>query len=110
MATLTPQKVAASGLNLALAAADVAGDQFLGAGRKVLVMLNGDAAPKTVTITSQVSNPRPGTIAQNQAVTVPAGERRYIGPFENGFVDTNGYVQVTYDAVTSVTVGVLDAS
>lgn len=43
------------------------------------------------------------------AVAVPDGEERIIGPFsKNRFDDVDGKVQVTYSAVTSVTVAVVE--
>lgn len=105
MATLTPQSVARTGLTPTFAAADVAGDEFVNDGNTLLHVKNGDAASKTVTVASQVSSPPVGTAATDLAITIPAGEERMIGPLpKSAFDDANGKVQVTYDAVTSVTV------
>lgn len=108
MAQLTVQQTSLDGLNPAYAAADVAGDALANNGSTVLHVKNGDASSHTVTIASQVANPPPGTVAQDQDVAVPAGEERIIGPFNrSAFNDSDGNVQVTYDDVTSVTVAAI---
>lgn len=106
MATLTVQTILAAGLEpAALAAATAGGDQFTNTGREFIEINNGHTSPQTVTINSQV-NCSYG-FDHNQAVEVTNGERRLIGPFPTSrFNDANNMVQLTYDAVTALTVGV----
>lgn len=109
MATLTKQTVDRDGLNATYDAAASGGDQWANGGQEVLHVKNGDTAGHTVTVASQVAAPVPGTAKSDVAVTVPAGEERFIGPFPKGnFNDANGNAQITYDAVTSVTLAVLE--
>lgn len=74
-------------------------------GKEWFEIANGDASDHTATFNSQVPS-NYGTDV-DLAVVVPAGERRKIklpAP-ANRWRDTNGAVQITYDAVTDVTVG-----
>lgn len=111
MATLTVQEVIESGLNLSTTSAASGGDEFTNSDdeRTFLYVDNQDASAKQVTVTAQKSSttrPGYGSVTKSDAVvSVPAGEQRYIGPFPGtAFNDANGKVQVTYDAVTSVSV------
>lgn len=112
MAVLTVQKPSAAG-TYAPVAAEAGGDSFPNTGVEFFYIKNGDASPKTVTFDS------PGTCsfglaanaAHDLAVTVPAGEEKLIGPFATArFNDANNRVQVTYSAVTSVTVAAVAAA
>lgn len=108
MATLAIQQMTSSGLEATYASAAAGGDKFANNGKTFIHVKNGDGSDKTVTITSQVTEPPAGTAAANIAVTVTAGEERMIGPLnQNGFNDSNGDVNVTYSAVTSVTVAAI---
>ncbi len=63
--------------------------------------------PVTATIVSQATA-RPGLAPADIDVVIPAGEDRFIGPFDrNLFADSDGNVNITYDDVTSVTIAVL---
>lgn len=104
MATLTVQDLTYSGITPTYAAADVAGDQFPYGMYSLVVVRNDDTGDHTVTVTSYFDD-RAGATADDVAVTVTAGEERIIGPFPSEFSDTDGFVQLTYDAVTSVTIG-----
>ena len=106
MATLTPQTIVSAGLNATYAAADVAGDEFSNAGKQFINIKNGDASPHTVTI----ATPRTidGLAVADRDVVIPAGEERIIGPLSvTTYNDVAGLVQLTYDAVTSVSLAVL---
>jgi hypothetical protein len=49
-----------------------------------------------------------GLAVADRAVAIPAGEERLIGPFPSAIYDDgNGKVQLTYDAVTSMTIAAL---
>lgn len=107
MATLTVQDVARTGLNPSYDSADVAGDEFINDGNTILHAKNGDASSKTVTITSYADT-GVGLTTEDISVTIPAGEERMIGPLpKSAYNDTNNKAQVSYDAVTSVTVAAI---
>lgn len=111
MATLTVQDLVEDGIDPTYAAADAAGDEFAWEKGVFLHVKNGDASSHTVTVASQWSNLRPGLATDDLAVAVPAGEERLIGPlYRPAYRDSDGNVQVSYDAVTSVTVGVFAVS
>jgi hypothetical protein len=89
----------------ALVAATAGGDTAaIGAGR-FLVIKNGDAGSHTATLTT------PGTVSgvavAEVAVVVAAGKTSTI-PLDSIFKTSIGRAQITYDAVTSVTVGVFE--
>lgn len=107
MAELTVQASAVAGTAITFGAAAAGGDSFnntgANAGRVILLVKNGDASGKTVTVNSQV--PCNQGFDHDQAVTVAAGATEAIGPFApDRWNDSSGLVQVTYSAVTSVTV------
>jgi hypothetical protein len=109
MAILTVQKIVPGGLEpAALAAAAGGGDSFQNTGNEFVEINNGDVSDKTVTVEAQQNcNFGVDSNDHNHAVVVTAGERRLIGPFPTDkYNDANGRVQLTYSAVTSVTVGV----
>lgn len=86
------------------AAAAGGGDQFANNGRTYYEVKNGGGSPVTVTFVRQKACDQ-GTV-HTTTVSVPAttGDR-ICGPFDPVlFNDANGFVQVTYSAVTSVTV------
>jgi hypothetical protein len=100
------------GTLLGAVAAAGGGDSFANNGSEFFYIKNGGGAGITVTFDA------PGTCsfnsaanaAHDKACTIGAGEERIIGSFPTGrFNDANGLVQVTYSAVTSVTVAVLKA-
>lgn len=108
MADLTVQDVARTGLNASYSAAASGGDAFGNNGNTFVHVKNGDASSKTVTLASQYSSPPVGTAQSDLSVTIPAGEERMIGPFpQSGYNDGDSKVQISYDAVTSVTLAVI---
>jgi len=108
MAALTTQTILTEGYEPAYAAADVTGDTFIYSAGAFLHVKNGDASPRTVTVVSQYTA-QPGISPDNIVVAIPAGEERMIGPFRREFFEDTATknVEITYDAVTSVTVAVL---
>lgn len=107
MAVLTVQQVSLTGLAPVFVAASAGGDEFVNSGRAVLHVKNGDTTDKTVTVNSQT--PCNQGFDHDVAVTVPASGERVIGPFpKNRFDDANGKIQITYSAVTAVTVAVIE--
>lgn len=107
MALLTKQASNAAGVVLTFAAAAAGGDTVLLDDPNVKVHVrNGDASAKTVTIV------RPGTTYgtpdADPSLSIPAAGHAVFGPFNVGdFADTNGLLNITYSAVTSVTVAVV---
>lgn len=110
MSELTVNKIVEGGLLESLSAADAGGDSFKNEAFNVFLKVdNADASGKTVTITpNQSSTTAPGFGVVDKdpvVVVVAAGTSQLIGPFAEVFNDINGDVNVSYDAVTSVTVG-----
>lgn len=109
MADLTVVTPTVAGVADSMVAAAVGGDAFVNDGKTLLRVTNGSGGSINVTIASQYSVNQalpPGTANANQVVAVGAGATKYIGPFPRGsWNDANGKVQVSYSAVTSVTVG-----
>ena len=107
MAALTVQEIGESGIDPTFAAATAGGDTAKNDGRTYLHVKNADAGSHTATITAQRTTTEKagfGTVTRgNIAVAVPAAEERIIGPFSEAF-NLNGDVQITYDAVPSVTI------
>ncbi|MFE3495262.1 hypothetical protein ACFXOS_19685 [Streptomyces sp. NPDC059175] len=72
---------------------------------RFLVVINGDASPHTATVAT------PGTVSgldiENAALVVAAGDTGIL-PLPRLFAGTNGRASITYDAVTSVTVAVVE--
>lgn len=109
MATLTVQESKYdTPVNPNYVAADAGGDEFDNNGNMLLLVKNGDASDKNVTINSQ-KNCNFGFDHDSGPHTVPAGEERTIGPFNSArFNNSSGRVEVSYDDVTSVTVAVIE--
>lgn len=111
--TLTPTTSTTAGVVYAAAtAADVTGNQFVNpTGRAVVEVINGAGAPITGTFVTQgVYSTGAATYPiADLAVTVTNGTTKIVGPFDKAlFNDTNGFVQVTWSSITSVTVRVLE--
>jgi hypothetical protein len=113
MATLTVQTFDEAGQDLTLSAAAGGGDEFANTGKELLVIHNGDASSKTVTITAQTTSfedqEMGNAVKSNQQVIVSANNGvAIIGPFSRrAFNDSGGKVQITYSAVTSLEVAVV---
>lgn len=104
MALLAKQATSVNGVDLTMNTAAGGGDTVLVDRPGVFILVrNGDATPKTITIVdprTQYGQPSPDV-----PNVVAAGANRPIAlPIE--FADANGLVSITYSAVTSVTVGV----
>jgi hypothetical protein len=107
MAILTVQVVPTSGAAPTFASASAGGDQAPIDKTYFLVVRNGGASPITVTVVT------PGTVKgldiADAALSVPAGGSGFI-PLDAIYRDpVTGRASVTYSAVTSVTVGVIQA-
>lgn len=105
MALLAKQSASVVGTTLTMNTAAGGGDTVLvdGAGIYLLVR-NGDATSKTVTIVDPGT--KFGQANPDIPVTVAAGAQALIGPIPPEFADSNSLVSITYSAVTSVTVAV----
>jgi hypothetical protein len=104
MATLTvalPTRVS-PGLDCTGAAAAAGGDAFANTGQELLlVTLVGSACTVTVATGSTVD----GLAVSDPAIVCPINKTTAIGPVPAGvYNDANGLVQLTYSAVTAVTV------
>src|SRR5262245_13087757 len=110
MALLTVQRPSLTGTIVTEAAASAGGDSFPNTGTESFIINNGGASPVTVTFRAgpnACSFGLSGGTSHDLPIAVAAGERRVIGPFPTSrFNDVNGNVQVTYSAVTTVTVAV----
>lgn len=98
-----------------LQAAAGGGDSFQPRNGKLtfLLVVNGDASTKTVTLTAQApasdghkNNVGPITVP---AFATPISGVALIGPIEDlNLIDGTGFVQVTYSAVTNLKVAVIE--
>ena len=106
MATLTQQLIKRAGITPTYAAASVGGDRFAPGADVFLHVKNAGGSPVTVTIavTEKVQG---DIVVSNVAVTVNNGSEKMIGPFplrEFLATDGSGLCDVTYSAVTSLTI------
>ena len=103
MATLTVLTIAQAGVEPAAVAAAASGDAFANDGRTFFHAINGSGAACEVTFDSILACDQAGD--HDLIVDVPAGEARFIGPFQTArWNDGSGLVQVTYESETSLTV------
>lgn len=111
MALLTTQSVDRSGLQPAFGAAAAGGDSFAPGDLVFLHVKNGGASAMTVTIVTP-KEAFEGAAIDDTAVSVPASDERMIGPFpRRHYADpTDGLADITYSAVTSVTIAVIELS
>ena len=106
MATLTYTTVSHLGATPTMAAASGGGDKIARHPSGVVVVRNGDASSKTVTVV--VPGSAYGQARPDYTYVVTAGSTAFLGPFPDDLVDpTDGLVSLTYSAVTSVTVGAI---
>lgn len=89
------------------------GDTFFNDGNTLLLIQNGDAALKTVTLTSRITantdTRRFGKVTKvNRAYAVPAGAVWVAGPFPiEAFNDASGFCALAYSAVTNLKVAII---
>lgn len=104
MATLSVTTVTTAGVvDPTPVAAAGGGDQFANNGKTILKVVNGSGGAITVTVASQRSCDQGST--HNVTNSVGAGATELMGPFPTDrYSDANGYCQVTYSGVTSLTV------
>ena len=107
MAEITPQQPGLTPAAPTNVACDVAGDSFANDGRILLHFRNTNAAARNVTIDSVKLCDQGSDHDVLVNVPLTSGER-IVGPFSpSRFNDVNGKVQMTYDAVTNLTVAVI---
>ncbi len=107
MASLSHQTIGFAGAAVSYVAAEVGGDFCTADPKSFLHVKNGGGAPINVTIA--VAGTTNGQNNADVVVAVPNGGERMIGPLvpELTGADTLGLVLLTYSAVTSVTVAVV---
>lgn len=110
MAVLTLNIITSLGVTATYAAATATGDSFPSTSdeRVFLHVKNGAASPITVTIPAQTASEKVAGVGPitvpSKGGTVPASGDALFGPFPRDYIGANGQVQVSYSAVTSVTV------
>ena len=105
MADLSVQALSLSGLEPAYVAASSGGDQFINDGKTYVHIKNGGAGAIVATFNSIA--PCDQGFDHDIAISVPVGEERKVAPFgKPRFNDTAEKVAITYDDVSSVTIGV----
>ena len=103
MAQLTIQTIATTGLAPTYAAAAAGGDAFYNDGATYFHVKNGSGASINVTVNSITACDQ--GFDHDQVVAVGAGAEKIIGPFPSQrWNDTSNNVNVSYSAVTTVTV------
>lgn len=107
MAQLTVQQIAQTGLVPALVAAGAGGDSFEPNEHTFLIVKNGSGSSINVTIDTTAT--AFGQPIANEVIAVAAGATSYIGPWPPAEVEQpgTGLCDVTYSAVTTVTVAAL---
>jgi hypothetical protein len=102
---LTVNTVSRAGVNVTSegVAATSGGDSMPNTGKEMLVLMNGDDAAHTVTLTYKATTD--GQAISNRQVIVAAGDTTIIGPFPVPLYGNP--VGWTYDAITSVDVAAI---
>lgn len=109
MATLTSQEIVRAGVEPSYAACAGGGDEFVNTSKEFVHIKNGAGATQTVTFATPATVD--GLAVANRDVAIPAGEERMIGPFPaSTYSDANAKVQMTYDAVVTLTIAVVIVS
>lgn len=106
---LTVQQVVSTGLTPATEAVNFPdGEMFLNDGHVFLRVVNGSGAGLTVTIlTAQTVD---GLDVADRAVSVPAGQERWIGPLsQTVYNQSDGKVYADFSAGTTITVAAIRA-
>lgn len=107
MAVLAAQFVGIPSILPTFAAAAAGGDSFVPQNDMFLVVKNGSGASVTVTVVVP-GNDDFGNARPDVAVVVAAATERYIPVSHGLYLDpATGLVNVTYSAVTTVTVGLI---
>lgn len=112
--TLTVQEASLDGLNLSLTTLTETDIEFAidSELRTILVVVNNQAASKTLTITTQSTSVQVrgyGTIdVADKVITIPASSTRYVGPFaDTRFQDASGLVQASFSSFVTLDVAAM---
>lgn len=114
MAALTKVSPTLAGTATTPASAAAGGDSVANPrGNTILRVTNGSGGSINVTLAAQVTaraadGTFPAMTLSNNVVAVAAGATKLIGPIPPAFNDGNGAVQITYSAVTSLTIEAID--
>ena len=105
MATLTVQNITKSGDEPNHTAAAGGGDEYANNGQTMLSLINGSGGAIVATFVTQATTD--GLAVADRTVSIPAGETRWVVDLDPNVynVPATGRVQVTYDGVSSLTVG-----
>lgn len=103
---LAVQTIVEGGLNMAMTAAHADGHKFPNKGKEKIRVLNGSGGSINVTIAT--GKTVQGLAVADKVVAVPAGETRFIGPFNSDLYNQPsgadaGQVFVDFSAQASVT-------
>ena len=102
-------KAGLAGITTSLVAADVAGDSVDTSSGIFIVVANGDGSPHTLTVAAPVATAGCGNLGaldvDDITLVVAAGDTGFVS-IPLGYVNGSGDLGWTYDAITSVTVGV----
>jgi hypothetical protein len=106
--TLTPVATTrTAGINLGTAPvpATLAGDSWVNTGKELYFVKNGSGAPITITQVLAVGAVVDGIPVTSRTMVIAAGASFILGPFPTGaYNDTNGFCNITYTSVTTITV------
>ena len=108
MATLTPTTLTNAGIDetATMVAASTCGDKFRAlSNRDYVRVTNAAAATRTVTIPNQQGGANI-VVTLDTLANAPDNDKIIAFPAIDEFIDEDGYLNITYSAVTSVTVGV----
>lgn len=110
MATIATQRPdLAPSSALSFVACNVGGDQVVADANTFIYVKNGSGGALTVTVDSPTLCSQGST--HDIVVNVPAGSERMIGPLKpERFADANGYAQITYSGITSLTIAAVRAA
>jgi hypothetical protein len=107
MAALQAQQISQQGLTPSLVAATSGGDSFEPGPHTFLYVKNGGGSSINVTVDTTAT--AFGEPISNVVTAVAAGAEAFIGPFQPAEVEQpgTGQADITYSAVTTVTIAVL---
>jgi len=109
MATLTAKAPARAANAFALVAAAAGGDEFVNDGKCLIVIDNGSGG--SITLTVETQRTVDGEAVDDKDIVLPAGEQHLLGPWPKPiYNDVDEKVQLTYSAVTDLTVGIIQHS
>jgi hypothetical protein len=103
MATLAVTLIDRNGVAMDLAVAASSADKFLNTGKELLVVVNADGSPHTVTVATPYT--LDGKAVGPRTIVVAAGASVIAGPFPPALHnDVDGYVNLTYTSITGMAV------